>query len=130
MTLLRTPPYESQLSQTERLALCAGRFSPAVLGCDDEPLIATTVSTARFPSPRMTKVRQNDGTLALCGSSVNVGDDADEEDDTSDENELEAFAFHKRRDAMREHSLLMPSQRGYAAAWQEARDYGYASASE
>jgi hypothetical protein len=126
MTLLHTSPLESQLSQAERLELCAGRFSPSVLGCDDEPLVST-ISPARFPSPSMAKVRQQDGILSLHGSPCNVSDDASEDEDTSDESELEAFAVHKRRDSMREHSLLMPSQRGYAAAWQTARDYGYAS---
>lgn len=126
MTLLRTPAYESQLSQAERLALCDGRFSPAILGCDDEPLVRV-VSSARFPSPRMAKVRQRDNILSLHGSPVNISDDASDDDDTSEESELYAFAVTKRRDAMREHSLLMPSQRGYAAAWQEARDYGFAS---
>lgn len=126
MTLLRTPAFESQLSQAERLALCSDRFSPAVLGCDDEPIVRT-IAPARFPSPCMSKVRQRDGILSLHGSPVNVSDDAADDDDTSEEGELAAFALHKRRDSMREHSLLMPSQRGYAAAWSEARDYGYAS---
>jgi hypothetical protein len=124
-TLLHTPSYESSLSQTERLALCAGRFSPSVLGCDDEPLVRTIVP-ARFPSPSMARVRQRDGWLAFHGSPCNVASDATDEE-TDEESELEAFAAHKRRDAMREHSLLMPSQRGYAAAWQEAREYGFAS---
>lgn len=126
MTLLRTPSYESQLSQAERLALCAGRFSPAILGCDDEPLVRV-VTPARFPSPCMSKVRQRDGILSLHGSPVNVSSDDATDDETSEESELEAFAVHKRRDAMREHSLLMPSQRGYAEAWQTAREYGFAS---
>lgn len=126
MALLRTPAFESQLSQAERLALCSGRFSPSVLGCDDEPLVRT-IAPARFPSPRMARVRENDGLLSLRGSPVNVSSDDGEDDETSEEGELEAFALHKRRDAMRERSLLMPSQRGYAAAWQEARSYGYAS---
>lgn len=126
MTLLHTPAYESQLSQAERLALCTGRFSPAVLGCDDEPLVRV-VSSARFPSPSMAKVRQRDGILSLRGSPVNVSSDAEDDDETSDESDLYAFAVAKRSDAMREHSLLMPSQRGYAAAWSEARSYGYAS---
>lgn len=125
-TILHTPSHESQLSQAERLALCAGRFSPSVLGCDDEPLVRT-VTPSRFPSPSMAKVRQQDGWLAFHGSPCNVASDASEDEDTSDESELEAFAVHKRRDAMRDASLLMPSQRGYAAAWQEARSYGYAS---
>lgn len=124
MTLLRTPSYESSLSQAERLALCSGRFSPAVLGCDEE-LIIRTVAPARFPSPRMARVRENDGRLALHGSPCNVSDADDEE--TSEDDELAAFALYKRRDAMRDASLLMPSQRGYSAAWSEARDYGYAS---
>lgn len=124
MTLLRTPSYESSLSQAERLALCAGRFSPAVLGCDDEPLVRV-VSPARFPSPRMAKVRQRDGILSLHGSPCNVADDGDEE--TDEEGELVAFAVSKRGEAMREHSFRLPSQRGYAAAWSEARDYGFAS---
>ena len=126
MTLLHTSPLESQLSQAERLELCSGRFSPSILGCDDEPLVRIS-APARFPSPRMAMVRQQDGILSLHGSPCNVSDDASEDEDTSDESELEAFAVHKRRDSMREHSLLMPSQRGYAAAWQTARDYGYAS---
>lgn len=126
MTLLRTPSYESQLSQAERLALCTGRFSPAVLGCDDEPLVRT-IAPARFPSPRMARVRENDGLLSLRGSPVNVASDDATDDETSDESDLYAFAVAKRSDAMREYSLLMPSQRGYAAAWQEAREYGFAS---
>ena len=124
-TLLHTSPLESQLSQAERLELCSGRFSPAILGCDEEPLVRT-VTPSRFPSPSMAKVRQQDGILSLHGSSVNVGDDATDEE-TDDEGELVAFAVSKRGEAMREHSFRLPSQRGYAAAWQTARDYGYAS---
>jgi hypothetical protein len=73
----------------------------------------------------MGKVRQRDGILSLRGSPCNVSDDAEESDEESGDETLRAFALDKRRDAMREHSLLMPSQRGYAAAWQEARDYGF-----
>ena len=124
MTLLRTSPLESQLSQAERLALCSGRFSPAILGCDDEPLVRIS-APARFPSPRMAKVRQQDGILSLHGSPCNVADADDEE--TDEEGELVAFAVSKRGEAMREHSFRLPSQRGYAEAWKTASEYGFAS---
>jgi len=123
MTLLRTPAIESQLSQSERLALCARRFSPVILSPDS---IGTPPPSPRFRTPWRSKVRHQDGILSLRGSPCNVASD-EESDEESEDETLRAFALDKRRDAMREHSLLMPSQRGYAAAWQEARSYGYSN---
>jgi hypothetical protein len=123
MTLLHTSAHESQLSQAERLALCAGRFSPIILAPDS---IGTPPVAPRFPSPCMARVREHDARLSLHGSPCNVASD-EESDEESDDETLRAFALDKRRDSMREHSLLMPSQRGYAEAWQEARSYGYSN---
>jgi hypothetical protein len=74
----------------------------------------------------MTSVRQYDAQLMAYGSSVNVSDDAGEDEEEDEENDLREFARVKRMDSMRDHSLIMPSQRGYAAAYAEARSYGYA----
>ena len=53
---------DSHLTQAERLELCSGRFSPAVLGVHDA--LTVTVSTARFSMPDMNKVRMNDARLS------------------------------------------------------------------
>lgn len=118
--------YSSNLSQTERLALAsAPRFIPAdSIGADERETV--TLSTPRFPMPSMVNVREHDARLTLRGSPCNVAhDEVDEEGD--EESDLREFARGKRMDGMRDHSLILPSQRGYAEAWSEARSYGYAN---
>lgn len=118
--------YSSNLSQSERLALAgAPCFIPADSIGEDERE-STTVSRPRFPMPSMVNVRENDARLTLRGSPVNVAHDEESEDESEDDT-LRGFAYEKRRDSMRDHSLILPSQRGYAEAYSEARSYGYAN---
>lgn len=122
-----SPDYVENLSQAEKLDWYARlRFA-----CDDESApLTVTVSRppAGFKMPSMSRVREHDAAMMAHGSSCNVAHDADEDDDDeSDEGDLRAFALHKRRDALREHSLVMPSQRGFREAYSEAVSYGYAS---
>ena len=119
--------YITNLSQTERLALAgAPCFIPSDSIGEDERE-AVTLSRPRFPMPSMTNVREHDARLTLRGSHVNVVSDADESEEHDDDDDLREFARHKRMDGMRDHSLILPSQRGYAEAWSEARSYGYAN---
>ena len=53
---------DSHLTQAERLELCSGRFSPAVLGVHDA--LTVTISTSRFRMPSMQAVRENDARLS------------------------------------------------------------------
>ena len=118
--------YSSNLSQSERLALAGSPyFIPSdSIGADEREVV--TLSRPRFPMPSMTDVRNHDACLSLRGSPVNVAHDEESEDESEDDT-LRGFAYEKRRDSMRDHSLILPSQRGYAEAWSEARSYGYAN---
>lgn len=134
--------YSSNLSQSERLALAgAPCFIPAdSIGADERESTKTKpVKLSRhqrrtralcglnhFKMPSLDKVRNHDARLTLRGSPVNVAHD-DESEDESEDDALRGFAYEKRRDSMRDHSLILPSQRGYAEAWSEARSYGYAN---
>jgi hypothetical protein len=73
----------------------------------------------------MSKVREHDARLSLYGAPYNVAYDEDEEG-ADEEIDLCEFARSKRMDSMREHSLLMPSQRGIRKAYGEAYACGYA----
>lgn len=122
-TILRTPSYESSLSQAERLELCAGRFSPAVLGADESAV--TTLSRPLYPisAGHAARVRLNDARLALHAPSAQRAEIEEEEETTEDE-DLYAFAVAKRSDSMREASFRLPSQRGICAAFDDYRSMG------
>lgn len=116
--------YSASISQGERLASYASaRFD------EEMKEEATTISAPPdgFKMPSMSKVREHDAILSLRGSSVNVSSDDSDDDETDDESALREQVAFKRRDSMREHSLLMPSQRGFREAWSEAASYGYAN---
>lgn len=119
--------YASNLSQTERLALAgAPCFIPSDSIGEDERE-AVTLSRPRFPMPSMTNVREHDARLTLRGSHVNVAHDDEADDEGDDEGDLREFARHKRMDSMRDHSLILPSQRGFSEAWREAYSCGFAN---
>lgn len=113
--------YASNLSQSERLALCP--VSPFVTIRDEESEIISRPPNG-FRMPSMSRVRENDARLMLNGSSVNVREDADEENG-DEESELYEFAVNKRRDSLRDNSLVLPSARGFREAYSEALSYGF-----
>lgn len=112
--------YASNLSQAERLA--ALPVSPFVTIRDEESEIVSRPPNG-FRMPSMMRVREHDAILMLNGSSVNVRNDDDDESD--DESELYEFAVHKRRDSLRDNSLILPSARGFREAYGEALSYGF-----
>lgn len=114
--------YASNLSQAERLA--ALPVSPFVTIRDEESEIVSSPPNG-FRMPSMSRVRENDARLMLHGSSINVRNDDDDESD--DESELYEFAVHKRRDSLRDNSLILPSARGFREAYSEALSCGYAN---
>lgn len=103
--------YASNLSQAERLA--ALPVSPFVTIRDEESEIVSSPPNG-FRMPSMSRVREHDARLMLHGSSVNVREDVDEEEESDNEAELYTFAVDKRRESMREHSFRLPSQRSRA----------------
>lgn len=115
--------YASNLSQSERLALCPVSEFVTIRDEEESEIISRPPNGFRMPS--MSRVRENDARLMLNGSSVNVRDDADDESD--DESELYEFAVNKRRDSLRDNSLMLPSARGFREAYSEALSYGYAN---
>lgn len=119
--------YASNLSQSERLALAGSPcFIPAEsIGEDERETV--TLSRPRFPMPSIASVREHDARLTLRGSPVNVASDADENEEHDDDDSLREFARHKRMDGMRDHSLILPSQRGFSEAWREAYSCGFAN---
>lgn len=119
--------YAEYLSQSEKLAAYANaRFDEEMQG-----RAAETVTLSRPPNgfrmPSMRAVREHDAHLMAHGSACNVAHGDEEEEEESEESELREIVAFKRRDSMREHSLLMPSQRGFREAWSEAASYGYSN---
>lgn len=105
--------YASNLTQTERLEYASRSIiiPPDSIGQDERRVLSTPPNGFRMPS--MTRVREHDAHLSAFGSDSNVTvEDEDEEQD--EESELREHALDKRMDSMREHSLLMPSQRSRA----------------
>ncbi len=104
----------SNLSQGERLELSARPsiiIPPDSIGTDERRVLSVPPNGFRMPS--MERVREHDARMSAYGSDSNVHDDeSDEESD--EESELREHALAKRMDSMREHSLLMPSQRSRA----------------
>ena len=115
--------YASNLDQASRLA--AIPVSEFVTIRDEESEIISRPPNG-FRMPSISRVRENDARLMLHGSNVNVREDADEESD-DDESELYNFAVNKRRDSLRDNSLVLPSARGFREAYGEALSYGYAN---
>ena len=117
--------YAEYLSQSERLAAYASeRFEDEM--SEREGAVTVSRPPNGFKMPSLVAVRERDAHLVAYGAPCNVAHDEDEESE-DEEGDLREFARHKRMDSMREHSLLMPSQRGYTEAWKEARSYGFAS---
>jgi len=115
--------YASNLDQASRLA--AIPVSEFVTIRDEESEIVSSPPNG-FRMPSMSRVREHDARLMLNGSNVNVRDDVDDEND-AEESELYEFAVYKRRDSLRDNSLILPSARGFREAYGEALSYGYAN---
>ena len=122
-----THEYAQYLTDSERLATYASaRFEEEMREREGAELVTVSSPPNGFKMPPLVAVRERDAHLVAYGAPCNVAHDENEESE-DEESDLREFARHKRMDGMREHSLLMPSQRGYAEAWKEARSYGFAS---
>lgn len=119
--------YTANLSQSERLAFSGASYLIPAASIGDDERESVTLSRPRFPMPCIAKVRENDARLTLRGSPCNVASEEESEEEESEEESLRAFAYDKRRDSLRENSLVLPSQRGYAEAWSEAYSCGFAN---
>ncbi len=120
-----THEYAQYITDSERLAAYAGaRFDEEMSGEDESPIVSRPPHG--FTMPSMAAVRDNDARLMAHGAPCNVASEEEDEEEDEESALREQVAF-KRRDSMREHSLLMPSQRGFREAWSEAASYGYAN---
>lgn len=100
----------SNLSQAERLNLCAGSIiiPPDSIGRDERSVISMPPNGFRMPS--MSRVREHDARLQAFGSECNVQEDTSEdEEDMSEDMELRDYAADKRRDQRREFVSRLPS---------------------
>lgn len=101
----------NQLTQTERLALCAASSHEHDME-DDGPLCVTISRPPDgFRMPSRAAVRLHDARLcARDGYAPPAYDDDTGDDEQDDETTLREHVAHKRRDSLREHSFRLPSQ--------------------
>lgn len=106
--------YASNLSQSERLALCSGRFSPAILGAESP---VTTLSRPPFPisAGHAARVRLNDARLMRDGFSYSA--------DTEDGEECEELEGEETSHAS-ERAWHLPSTRSRSYVSRELRAMG------
>lgn len=116
---------ESTLSQSERLELCSGRFSPLILApesIDKAPVNPVTGQPVFVP----TWERTGTPSRALVGvrPTVYASPEEETEEEQDEEGELREAAAYKRRESMREHSFRLPSQSSRRECLAEMRALG------
>ena len=118
----------SHLSQSERLVLCAGRFSPVVLAPESVDKAPPVHPVTGMPVFTPTWERKGTPSRALAGVRPTVYASPDEEmdEEQDEENELREVTAYKRRDSMREHSFRLPSQSSRGECLAEMRALGLA----
>lgn len=119
---------EHNLSQAERLALCDGRtvtLDPATLGIP--PVIHPTTGQPVFVP---TWERNGTPSRAYVGIHPMVPRSSDDEESTEDDDDSNVLTFEEARTYAptfeERESDKPPSARGFAQAWKEAFDIGFA----
>lgn len=132
-----THEYAEYLSQSERLALYASRrYDEEISTAETKPVklsrkqrrMRAVCGLSTFRMPAIKAVSEEEWlNQHYEGGATRHALDAEEDEEQDEEGETRKHALNERMDSMREHSFLMPSQRGYGAAYAEAKSYGYAN---